>query len=593
MEPARSDRVERRLAAILAADVSGYSRLMGVDEEGTLAALKALRRELTDPKIKEHRGRIVKTTGDGLLIEFASVVDAVRCAVDVQREVAERNADVRPDRRIEFRMGINIGDIIKDGRDIYGDGVNVAARLEALAEPGGICVSRVVRDQVRDKLDFSFEDMGQQQVKNIARPIRVHRILLGEGRGRPERPLASSAKLPLPLPDKQSIAVLPFQNMSGDPEQEYFVDGMVEEIITALSRIRWLFVIARNSSFTYKSQAIDVKQVGRELGVRYVLEGSMRKAGQRLRITGQLIDAVSGAHLWADHFDGSIEEIFDLQDNIASTVAGVIESAVQAAEIERSATRPTSDLTAYDLYLRALPDCLSWDDERVQAALDRLEQAIERDPQFGPALGFAAVCHHHLGRFGGERGPEAHRRAALDLAHRALQASPGDAGVITNAAHILGALGEDIRPAIALVDRALELNPSHARGWGVSAWLRMWAGQPDIAVEHWQTSIRLSPRHRNLTEPVLFGLGHFFGRRFDDAITLFLTALANMPRNPEVHRYLAACYALTGRIEEARQVISRLHAITPIILPRIVSFRDPEHRELFLSGVRLAADETG
>jgi len=344
----------RRLAAILAADVAGYSRLMGADEEGTLAALKAIRRELSDPKVKEHRGRIVKTTGDGLLIEFASVVDAVRCAVEVQRAMAERNADVPPDRRIEFRMGINLGDIIKDGRDIYGDGVNVAARLEALAELGGICVSRVVRDQVRDKLAFSFEDMGEQQVKNIARPVRVHRVVLRERSGSSEPVMGKSAKPSLALPDKPSIAVLPFQNMSGDPEQEYFADGMVEEITTALSRIRWLFVIARNSTFTYKGRAIDVKQVGRELGVRYVLEGSVRKAGSRVRITAQLIEAETGAHLWADRFDGPLENVFEIQDRVAIAVAGVIEPALQAAEIRRSSSRPTDDLTAYDLYLRAL-----------------------------------------------------------------------------------------------------------------------------------------------------------------------------------------------------------------------------------------------
>jgi len=288
-------RVERRLAAILAADVAGYSRLMGADEEGTLARLKALRRELADPKIKEHRGRIVKTTGDGLLVEFASVVDAVRCAVEVQREMAERNAAVPSDRRIEFRMGINVGDIMRDGRDIYGDGVNVAARLESLAEPGGICVSARVQEDAAGPLDLSFEDRGEQRVKNIARPLRVYRIRLGV------EPAATSLANP-PLPDNPSIAVLPFQNMSGDPEQEYFVDGMVEEIITALSRIRWLFVLARNSSFSYKGQSPDVKRVGRELGVRYVLEGSVRKAGGRVRITGQLIDAETGTHLWADRF---------------------------------------------------------------------------------------------------------------------------------------------------------------------------------------------------------------------------------------------------------------------------------------------------
>jgi TolB-like protein/class 3 adenylate cyclase len=575
----------RRLAAILAADVAGYSRLMGADEEGTLERLKALRRELLDPRIAEHHGRIVKTTGDGMLVEFSSVVDAVRCAVEVQQAMPERNTGIAADCRIELRIGINLGDVIVEGDDLYGDGVNIAARIEALADAGGVLVSNTVHDHVRDRLPFAFEDLGEQQVKNIARPVRVYRVRdTGTGKSPSEPP-------PLPLPDKPSIAVLPFANLSGDPEQEYFADGMVEEIITALSRIRWLFVIARNSSFTYKGQAVDLKQVGRELGVRYVLEGSVRRAGGRVRITAQLIEAEGSAHLWADRFDGPLEEVFELQDNVALSVAGVIESAVQAAEIRRSAERPTSDLTAYDLYLRALPDCLSWDDGRVRAALARLEQAIERDPQFGPALGFAAVCNHALGRYGGGKGTEAHRRAALDLAHRALQASPGDAGVIANAAFMLGSLGEDIKPAIALVDRALELNPSFARGWGISAWLRMWAGQPDVAVEHWQTSIRLSPRDRNLTEPVLFGLAHFFRRRFDDAITFFLTALANMPRNPEVHRDLAACYALTGRLEEARQILDRLRTITPVIFPHIVSFRDPEHRELFLSGLRLAMGE--
>jgi TolB-like protein/class 3 adenylate cyclase len=284
----------RRLAAILAADVAGYSRLMGADEEGTLERLKALRRELFDPKIAEHHGRIVKTIGDGVLVEFASVVDAVRCAVAVQQAIPERNTSVAADSRIELRIGINLGDVIVEGDDLYGDGVNIAARIEALADAGGVFVSNTVHDQVRDRLPFVFEDLGEQQVKNIARPVRVYRV-----RTTLTRPVAKSPSMPvLPLPDKPSIAVLPFANMSGDPEQEYFADGMVEEIITALSRIRWLFVIARNSTFTYKGQAVDVKQVGRELGVRYVLEGSVRKAGNRVRITGQLIDALSGTHIW-------------------------------------------------------------------------------------------------------------------------------------------------------------------------------------------------------------------------------------------------------------------------------------------------------
>jgi adenylate cyclase len=383
MEPGGPARVDRRLAAILAADVAGYSRLMGADEEGTLERLKALRRELVDPKIAEHHGRIVKTTGDGMLVEFPSVVDAVRCAVEVQQAMPERNTGVAADNRIEWRIGINLGDVIVEGDDLYGDGVNIAARIEALADAGGVFVSNTVHDQVRDRLPFVFENLGEQQVKNIARPVRVYRVR-DAGTKSPMAPA-------LPLPDKPSIAVLPFANMSGDPEQEYFVDGMVEEIITALSRIRWLFVIARNSSFTYKGQSVDVKRVGRELGVRYVLEGSVRKAGDRVRIAGQLIDAVTGAHLWADRFDGSLKDVFELQDKVASSVAGVIEPALQAAETARSAGRPTNDLTAYDLYLRAY--AMVWSAARqVPEALRLLEQAIARDPRYGPVLAWAAFC---------------------------------------------------------------------------------------------------------------------------------------------------------------------------------------------------------
>ena len=372
----------RRLAAILAADVAGYSRLMGADEEGTLERLKALRHEIFDPKIAEHHGRIVKTTGDGMLVEFASVVDAVRCAVEVQQAMPERNTGIAADNRIELRIGINLGDVIVEGDDLYGDGVNIAARIEALADAGGVFVSNTVYDHVRDRLSLFFEDLGEQQVKNIARPVRVYRVRdAGTGANRPSTPALST----LPLPDKPSIAVLPFANMSGDPEQEYFVDGMVEEIITALSRIQWLFVIARNSSFTYKGQTVDVKQVACELGVRYVLEGSVRKAGGRVRITAQLIDSVTSAHLWADRFDGSLEDVFELQDKVASNVAGVIEPALQAAETRRLADRPTTDLTAYDLYLRAYAMVLS-SARQSPDALRLLEQAIARDPRYGPAL---------------------------------------------------------------------------------------------------------------------------------------------------------------------------------------------------------------
>jgi adenylate cyclase len=572
-------RVERRLAAILAADVAGYSRLMGADEEGTLAALKALRRELADPKIKEHRGRIVKTTGDGLLVEFASVVNAVRCAIEVQQGMAERNADVPPERRIEFRMGVNLGDVIRDGRDIYGDGVNIAARLEAIAEPGGICVSGVVHDQVRDKLDIAFDDIGEQQLKHIARPVHSWRVTPGA------KPAISAPTLA--LPDKPSIAVLPFANMSGDPEQEYFVDGMVEEIITALSRIHWLFVIARNSSFTYKGQAIDVKQVGRELGVRYVLEGSVRKGGNRVRITAQLIDATTGAHLWADRFDGSLEDVFDLQDKVASNVAGVIEPALQAAETARSAGRPTDDLTAYDLYLRGYATVLS-SASRTPEALRLLEQAIARDPRYGPALAWAAFCCYRL-FLDEER--EADRLKGADFARRALEVAGEDPAILATAAYALGFFGEDIGAMTALVDRAMALNPNFARGWSLSGVLRICAGQPDIAIEHVERSRRLSPRARVGAQSAAIGIAHFCARRFDQALPKLLLAIQEDPSFPPPFRYLVACYAHMGRLDEAREIVEQLRAITPVMIPDASYLRNAEQRELLLSGLRLAAGE--
>jgi len=580
----------RRLAAILAADVAGYSRLIGDDEEGTLNRLRSIRAEVTDPKIREHRGRIVKTTGDGLLVEFTSVVDALRCASEIQSVVAEGNANAAAEKCIEFRIGINVGDIVVEDGDIFGDGVNVAARLEGLADPGGICVSARVQEDAGGKLDVSFEDLGEQNLKNIARPIRVYRVrhdvVKSQSSGKPV-----DAVPVLPLPDKPSIAVLPFANMSGDPEQEYFADGMVEEIITALSRIRWLFVIARNSSFVYKGKAIDVKQVGRELGVRYVLEGSVRKSGGRVRITTQLIDAQSGTHLWADRFDGSFEDVFDLQDKVAFSAAGVIESTLQAAEIRRAADRPTTDLTAYDLYLRARPDCRSWDRERIRSALGLLERALERDPKFGPALSLAAVCHHHFTTIGGVDDPAMHRRAALGYAQRALQAAPSDPGTIAEVAYMHGYFGEDIEPAIKLIDRALALNPSFYGGWGISGWLRLWAGHLDVAVEHLQTAIRLSPLHPNPTQVYGIAVAHFMEGRFSDAIAMLVTAMDELPGHAGIYRYLASCYAHAGRLDNAREIIRRLRTITPNVLPNVVGWRRPEHREFFLSGLRLAMSE--
>jgi TolB-like protein/class 3 adenylate cyclase len=602
--------VQRRLAAILAADVAGYSRLMGADEEGTLARLKAQRAGLIDPTITQHNGRIVKTTGDGLLVEFASIVDAMRCAIQWQTAMADQ-----ADTRIEWRIGVNLGDIIIDGDDIHGDGVNIAARLEAMAEPGGICVSHAVLAQIRGKLEFRVDDLGEQALKNIAQPVHVFRVGAksphpnppppageGVGGGHPlsnpppqagEGRVGAAGPAALPLPDKPSIAVLPFQNISGDPEQEYFADGMVEEIITALSRIRWLFVIARNSSFTYKGQAVDVKQVGRELGVRYVLEGSVRKAGNRVRITGQLIDAETGTHLWADRFDGLIEDVFELQDKIALGVAGVIEPALRAAETARSAARPTSDLSAYDLYLRALAAYFPRTKERVFEALRLLGQAIAIDPRYGPALAWAAICHLRLNSDGWAEAPETTRGRGMDLARQALQVGEDDPGVLANTAFVLANFGEDIGAMIGLVDRALALNPSFARGWYVSGGLRLFAGEHDRAIEHVETSLRLSPRERMGAPLFVIGAAYFFKHQFDEAASKLLLAIQDHPSSPPPHRALAACYAQMGRLDEARAIIARLRAITPQIVPSDLPWRNPEDRELLLSGLRLAIGEAG
>jgi TolB-like protein len=446
----------------------------------------------------------------------------------------------------------------------------------------------VVRDQVRDKLDHTFEDLGEQQVKNIARPVRVYRV---RDRAAPIEGPLPAAPLPLPLPDKPSIAVLPFANMSGDPEQEYFVDGMVEEIITALSRIRWLFVIARNSTFTYKSHPVGVKEVGRELGVRYVLEGSVRKAGGRVRITGQLIDAVTGAHLWADRFDGSLEDVFELQDRIAVSVAGVIEPALQEAEMRRSAARPTTDLGAYDLYLRALAAFFPITKEGIFAALGLFEQAIAIDPRYGPALSWAAVCHLRLVTDGWAEAPETNRRKASDLARQALQVGENEPGILANAAYVLARFGEDIGAMIGLVDRALALNPSYARGWFRSGGLRLWAGQPDLAIEHLETSLRLSPRERIGVPLSSIGEAYFFKREFDQAVSKLLLSIQDDPGFPHSYRILAACYVHMGHLDQARAIVARLRALTALVVQSDLPWRNPEDRELFLSGLRLAAGE--
>jgi len=396
----------------------------------------------------------------------------------------------------------------------------------------------------------------------------------------------------LALPDRPLIAVLPFVNLSGDPEQEYFVDGMVEEIVTALSRIRWLFVIARNSSFTYKGQATDLRRVGRELGVRYVLEGSVRRGGNRVRISAQLIEAESGAHLWADRFDGSLEDVFDLQDKVAASVAGVVEPALQAAETVRSARRPTSDLSAYDLYLRA---CAIYfpSHRQMREALALLEQAIRRDPQYGAALGLAGLCCTHLATDASAPDREAIRQKGIEFGRRAVEAAGDDPGVLADAALTLAVFGEDIDAMMLLVDRALALNPGYARGWHVSGFLRLWAGQTDLAMEHAAMALRLSPRAQAGMTSWLIGAALFFSRRFEEAIPRLRVAIEDAPGFQTPYRFLAACYAHMGRLDEARSTIARLRALTPEVMVNYpLPFRDPQHRELYLSGLRLALSDT-
>ena len=574
------ERVERRLAAVLAADIAGYSLLMGRDEEGTLSQLKAFRKTLVDPKIALHRGRIVKTTGDGMLVEFASAVDAARCAVEVQRGVAVQNVGVPPDIRIQFRVGIHVGDIIFDDNDIFGDGVNIAARLEGIAEPGGICISDDAQRQIRGKLDSPFEDMGPQNLKNITEPMRTWRLnsdanasaYLSPGRS------AEAAKPPA-LPDKPSIAVLPFQNMSSDPEQEYFADGIVEDIITALSRYHALFVIARNSSFTYKGRAVDVKQVGRELGVRYVLEGSVRRVLDRVRVTGQLIDALTGAHLWADRFDGALKDIFELQDDITLRVVGAIAPKLEQAEIVRAMRKPTESLDGYDYYLKAMSNFHKAGREDISEALRLFQKAIEFDDNFSSAYGMAAWCYarrkmNGWADEGSSEGLEAER-----LAGRAVKCGNDDAVALAGSGIAIGYMFADFDRAVSLMDRAQALNPNLAMAWHLGGWIRCFIGQQDLAVEHLERAVRLSP-----VDPQRPGMlaaiaaAHFAAGRFDVASSLAKTAMLEQSTNFIAALVAAAANAMAGNLDVATRAMERVYELDPNFRLHKVKYRLPNRR---------------
>ncbi|WP_114948325.1 adenylate/guanylate cyclase domain-containing protein [Microvirga calopogonii] len=547
-------KVQRRLAAILAADVVGFSQLMGEDEEGTLTQVKSLRRDIIEPKAVEHHGRVVKTTGDGFLVEFSSPTEAVQCAVEMQEDLASRATDKTP-RPLQLRIGINLGEIIfeEDG-DIYGDGVNIAARLEQLAQPGAVCVSAKVYEEVRDKLPYPFRDQGERLVKNIAKPVRVYSLFDGNGAAPQTSP---------PIPERPSIAVLPFDYMSESRDGEFLADGLSEDIIAALSRIRSFFVIARNSTFTYKGKAVNVQQVSRDLGVRYVLEGSVRRSRDKVRITAQLIDATTGAHLWADRYDGMVDDIFELQDRITASVVGAIQPSIRAAEIERAHRKRPDSLNAYDLVMQALPHVWSLDATSNRVATRLLDQALKLDPVYPLALSLASWCSGQRVIYNWSTNPESDKRDALEKAQLAAGLASDDPFVLT----VLGAahtITREFQAALYLLDKALTLDPNSAWAWNRSGWLHTFRDDPRTGIDHFERAIRLSP-----FDPMVFnsyaGIGdaHFVAGRYPEAVTWLEKARLAHPRAAWINRFLAASYALSGRQQEAEVCVQRLLTTYP------------------------------
>ncbi|CDX18150.1 putative adenylate cyclase 3 [Mesorhizobium sp. ORS 3324] len=554
-----SSDVRRRLVAVFAADVEGYSRLMGADEVGTLKALTE-RRAILDKAIADHRGRIANTAGDSVLAEFGSAVDAVQCAAEAQAALAEANAGLSSDKRINFRIGIHVGDVMVRAGDLFGDGVNIAARLQALAQPGGVCVSGETYGQVRKVLPIAFTDLGAQQVKNIEEPVRTYAATgLGETVG---GVAIRSEEKPLSLPDKPSIAVLPFQNMSGDPEQEYFADGMVEDIITALSRFRWLFVIARNSTFTYKGRSVDIRQVGRELGVRYVLEGSVRKGTGRVRITAQLIDAETSAHIWADRYDRAVGDIFALQDEITLSTVAAIEPSVRQAEIERAKRKRPENLDAYDLVLRATPLVDTGMPEGASEAVPLLERALLLEPNYALAHGQTAFCNEILYLRAGRR--EDNRRAAIQHAHIAVALGPDDAPALVYAAIAIGLVEHNRTLAQETFEAALAISPSAAWAYSWGALILGWGGEAERAIDWGEQGIRLSPLDPWITA-ALHGIcmGHFLRGRYEDAAVAAQRAIRSKPGFSVSHMFLAAALAKLGRMDDAKAAAERVIQLQP------------------------------
>jgi len=576
----------RRLAAILAADVAGYSRLIGANEGDTLTRLKAIRAELLDPTITAHNGRLVKTTGDGLLVEFGSVVDALHCATAVQAGMAQRNLTTPADKRIEFRIGINVGDIVVEDGDIFGDGVNVAARLEGLAEPGGICVSARVQEDAAGKLELSFEDMGEQALKNIARPMRAYRIATG--------PVSAATKETpaLALPDKPSIAVLPFANLSADPEQEFFADGIAEDVITALSRYPSLFVIARNSSFTYKGRAVDVKQIGRELGVRYVLEGSLRKSGDRIRVTTQLVEAHTGKHVWAERYDRDLADIFAVQDEITEAMTIAVAPAIAGAEQHRALRKPPESLDAWAAYQRGLwhLDKAAPDDNALAEKF--FQQAVDLDRNFADAYCGLALAQMYSATVFLTRPMASVQTSAEPLARLAVALDGNNAVAHSCLSSALFYRG-DHHGALAEADCALELSPNLAFGYFRRGAALIFSGWPQEGLRDLQTSLRLEPRGSYLAHRLTqVAVGCYYSRAYENAVEAAKQAIRSFPEFPQPYRWLTAALGQLGRVEEAKAVLEIAIAVAPASFDFYVRecpprFRQEDHAHM-LEGLRKA-----
>ena len=573
-------RVQRRLAAILAADVVGYSALMERDEEATYAEFERLKRELIEPSLSRHDGRLIKTTGDGALAEFASPLAAMRCAVEMQDHLASGDSPLR------LRVGLNLGDVIvgQDG-ELYGDGINIAVRLEGIADPGGILLSEKVYSEVEGKLDVGFQDRGEQQLKNISKPVRAYAVRAGAYNA----PIAKLGAAP-PLPDKPSIAVLPFENMSGDPEQEYFADGMVEEITTALSRFKWLFVIARNSSFTFKGKAVDIKEVGRRLGVRYVLEGSVRKASGKVRITGQLIDAVTGTHIWADRFERDLTDVFALQDEVTVAVVSAIQPKLLQTEIAMAARRRPENLTTYDFFLRAMQQFYLATRGGNTEAIRLAHRALELDPRFGFVAALAGLCHMEKVLFGYAVDPQFDRKEAVRLARLALSLDDSDADTLAWAALISAFMVGDSESEIELADRAVALNPSSFGAWSCRGQAYRVAGLLEEAVRSFECAMRMSPvdprLHLTFTG---MGMALIELRRFDEAIVALKKALRQNPSYVAAYRCLASAFAHLGRDAEAREAAARVLELDPAFtISEWIARGGQSNAKLALEGLRKA-----